>query len=65
MQNRQQDVGQKQEAAKVQESVFESVFKESYVPFEALFNETYLGARPVLDPSGNKSKNHLQQDGDE
>lgn len=65
MQNRQRHTVQKQESAKVQKSVFEAVFKESYVPFEDLFNETYLGARTALDPSEHKSKTHLQQDGDE
>jgi len=42
MQQRQQNESKKKESVKVQKSVFESVFKESYVPFEDLFNETFL-----------------------
>jgi len=43
-------------------SVFESVFDASYVPFEELFNETYLGAYTVTHPAENKTKGHPHSD---
>src|SRR6266436_3711003 len=65
MQQRQHNESKKKEAVKVQKSVFESVFKESYVPFEDLFNETYLGTQPTIVSSENKPKHQSQKEENE
>jgi hypothetical protein len=52
------DTSQKEELVKSQKhkSVFEFVFNESYVPFEELFNETYLGENAPSDSPEHEGK---------
>jgi len=62
MQHHQRNVPRKEERAKRHNSIFESVFNESYVPFEELFEETYLGQDSSATSSEHTSKAQRDED---